>query len=139
VTLARNIVIVEAAAHIGRRNSFMGRIMTTFDERENAFEAKLAHDEELRFMARARRDKRLGLWAAAKLGKTSAEADAYASQLLAADVEKAGSGQMLKTIRADFDRAGVEIADPQIRKQMEELFAAAVEEITKGKKNPGQA
>jgi hypothetical protein len=109
--------------------------MTTFDEREHAFEAKLAHDEELRFKARARRDKRLGLWAAGKLGKTSAEAEAYASQLVAADVEKAGTAGILKTIRADFDGAGVAIPDAEIRKQMEELFAAVVEEITKV---PGQ-
>jgi hypothetical protein len=106
--------------------------MTTFDEREHAFEAKLAHDEELRFLARARRDNRLGLWAAGKLGKTGAEAEAYADQLVAADVEKAGAGGILKTIRADFDGAGVAIPDLEIRKQMEELFAAAVEEITKG-------
>ena len=121
----------------------MGRIMTTFDERENAFEAKLAHDEELRFLARARRDKRLGLWAAGKLGKTGVEAEAYAGGLLAADVQKAGSEQIFKTIRADFDGAGVEITDQQIRKQMEEFFAAAVEELTKGtvqgKKAPGQS
>jgi|ERR1019366_1527798 hypothetical protein len=106
--------------------------MTTFDERENAFEAKLAHDEELRFKARARRDKRLGLWAAGKLGKTSAEAEAYASQLVAADVDKAGAEGILKTIRGDFDRAGVAIPDLEIRKQMDVLLAAAVEEITKG-------
>jgi hypothetical protein len=115
-----------------RRNTFLGRIMTTFDERENAFEAKLAHDEELRFLARARRDKRLGLWAAGKLGKTGAEAEAYAGGLLAAEVQKAGSEQIFKTIRADFDGARVEISDQQIRKQMEELFAAAVAELTKG-------
>jgi hypothetical protein len=106
--------------------------MTTFDEREHAFEAKLAHDEELRFRAKARRDKRLGLWAAGKLGKTGGEAEAYASQLVAADVDKAGSDQILKTIRADFDSAGVAIPDLDIRKQMDALLTAAVEEITKG-------
>ena len=106
--------------------------MTTFDERENAFEAKLAHDEELKFRARARRDKRLGLWAAEKLGKTGTEAEAYANKLVAADVEKVGSSQILKTIHADFDHAGVAIPDLEIRKRMEEFLAAAVEEITKG-------
>jgi hypothetical protein len=106
--------------------------MTTFDERENAFEAKLAHDEELRFLAKARRDKWLGLWAAGKLGKTGAEADAYASQLLAADVKASGPDQIVKTIRGDFDRAGIAIPDLEIRKQMDAFLAAAVEEITKG-------
>ena len=73
--------------------------------------------------------------------KRKFEAEAYAGGLLAADVQKAGSEQIVKTIRADFDRAGVAVTDPQIRKQMEELFAAAVEELTKGtgqgKKAPG--
>ncbi len=126
-----------------RRNSAMGSIMTTFDEREHAFEAKLAHDEELKFKARARRDKRLGLWAAGKLGKTGAEAEAYASRLVATEIEKDSAGQILKTIRADFDRAGVDMPDREIRKKMDELLVAAVEEIMKGaiqgKKNPGEA
>jgi hypothetical protein len=106
--------------------------MTTFDEREHAFEAKLAHDEELRFKARARRDKRLGLWAAGILGKTGAAAEDFASRLVAIAIEKDSAGQILKTIRADFDRAGIAISDLEIRKQMDTLLAAAVEEIMKG-------
>jgi hypothetical protein len=109
----------------------MGSIMTTFDEREHAFEAKLAHDEELKFKARARRDKRLGLWAAGKLGKAGAAADDYASRLVASEFAKDSAGQILKTIRADFDRAGVDIPDSEIRKKMDELFVVAAEEIMK--------
>ena len=82
--------------------------MTTFDERERAFEAKLAHDEELKFKASSRRDKRLGLWAAGKLGKTGAAAEGYAIRLVATAIAKDSAAQILKTIRADFDRAGVE-------------------------------
>jgi hypothetical protein len=126
-----------------RRNTYMGSVMTTFDEREHAFEAKLAHDEELKFKARARRDKRLGLWAAGKLGLTGAAAEDYAARIVATEIEKDSAGQILKAIRADFDRAGIAISDLEIRKQMDTLLAAAVEEITKGavqgKKNPGQA
>jgi hypothetical protein len=105
--------------------------MTTFDEREHAFEAKLAHDEELKFKARARRDKRLGLWAARKLGKAGAAAEDYASRLVATGTEKDSAGQILKTIRADFDRAGVDMPDREIRTKMDELLVAAVEEIMK--------
>ncbi len=105
--------------------------MTTFDEREHAFEAKLAHDEELKFKARARRDKRLGLWAAGKLGKAGAAAEDYASRLVATEFEKGSAGQILRTIRADFDRAGVDIPDPEIRRKMDELLVAAAEEIIK--------
>ena len=109
----------------------MGSIMTTFDEREHAFEAKLAHDEELKFKARARRNKRLGLWAAGKLGKVGATADDYANRLVASEFAKDSAGQILKTIRADFDRAGVEIPDSKIRRKMDELLVAASEEIMK--------
>jgi hypothetical protein len=109
----------------------MGNTMTTFDEREHAFEAKLAHDEELKFRARARRNKRLGLWAAGKLGKAGAAAEDYASRLVATEVEKDSAGKILETIRADFDRAGVDIPNPEIRRKMDELLVAAVEEIMK--------
>jgi len=109
----------------------MGRIMTTFDEREHAFEAKLAHDEELKFKARARRDKRLGLWAAAELGMSGAEAEDFARRLVTAEIEKDSAGQIFKTVRAGFDRAGVDIPDHEIRRKMDELLVAAVEEIMK--------
>src|SRR3984893_2125983 len=112
-------------------NGAMGSIMTIFDEREHAFEAKLAHDEELKFKARARRDKRLGLWAAGKLGKTGIVGKDYASRLVTAEIEKDSAGQILKTIRANFDRAGVDIPDHAIRRKMDELLVAAVEEIMK--------
>ena len=106
--------------------------MTTFDEREHAFEAKLAHDEELRFKARARRDKLLGLWAAAKLGKSAADAEDFARRLVTAEIEKDSTGQIFKTLRADFDRAGVDVGDHEIRRKMDELLVAAVEEIMQG-------
>ena len=64
--------------------------MTTFDDRENAFENKFAHDEEMKFRAEARRNKLLGLWAADLMGKSGAEADAYAKEVVKADFEEAG-------------------------------------------------
>jgi hypothetical protein len=106
--------------------------MTTFDEREHAFEEKYAHDEELRFKARVRRDKLLGLWAAEKLGKTGPAAEDYAAGFVVAEIRKDSTEQILKTIRTDFDSAGINISDREIRKKMEELFAAAVKEIMKG-------
>ncbi len=117
--------------------------MTIFDEREHAFEAKLAHDEELKFKARARRDKRLGLWAAGRLGKTGAEAEDFARRLVTAEIEKDSAGQILKTLRANFDRAGINIPDHEIRRKMDEFLAAAVEEIMEvaawGKAHRGEA
>ena len=114
-------------------NGFLGTNMTTFDERENAFEEKYAHDEQLKFKAKARRDRLLGLWAAEKLGKAGAAAEQYAARLVAAEVEKDSVGQILKTIRTNFDGAGIDIPDREIYKKMDELLATAVKEILKGK------
>jgi hypothetical protein len=106
--------------------------MTTFDKRQDAFEAKFAHDEELRFKAEARRNKLLGLWAAEKLGKTGQAAQDYAKTVVAADFEEAGHEDVFRKIRTDFDAAGVEQSDHQIRRTMDELLVTAAEQIEAG-------
>ena len=80
--------------------------MTTFDKREEGFEKKFAHDEELRFKANARRNKLLGLWAAEKLGLTGADAEAYAEGVVVADFEEAGDDDVFRKVRADLDAKG---------------------------------
>ncbi len=82
--------------------------MTTFDKREEGFEKKFAHDEELKFKAAARRNKLLGLWAAEKLGLTGAAVDAYAKEVVVADFEEAGDEDVFRKLRKDFDAKGVE-------------------------------
>ena len=103
--------------------------MSSFDKREDGFENKFAHDEALRFKAAARRNKKLGLWAAEKLGKSGVAADAYALDVIAADMEEAGDEDVLRKLRRDFDAAGVVQSDHQIRRTMDELMAAAIAEI----------
>lgn len=105
--------------------------MSTFDERKDAYENKFAHDAELKFRAEARRNRLLGQWAAAELGKTAAEADAYALSIVQADLEEAGDDDVFRKIRADFDAAGVTTADDAIRHKMDELLIAAAEQIEK--------
>jgi hypothetical protein len=105
-------------------------LMTTFDEREQAYEAKLAHDEELKFRTIVRRNKWLGLWAAEKLGKSGAAAETYAMSLIAAEIAHNGASTIFQTIRADFDKAGVAQSDHQIRREMDELFAKALKDLT---------
>ena len=105
--------------------------MTTFDKRQEGFEKKIAHDEELRFKATARRNKLLGLWAAEKMGLTGAEADAYAKEVVAADFEEAGDEDVFRKIRADFDARKVAQSDHQIRRTMEELLLTAMEQVSK--------
>ena len=103
--------------------------MTTFDKREEGFEKKFAHDEELRFKATARRNKMLGLWAAGKLGMSGADAEAYAKAVVMADLEEAGDNDVFRKIRKDFDAKGVAESDHQIRRTMDELMAKAVADI----------
>src|SRR3982074_2977186 len=96
--------------------------MTNFDKREEGFEKKFAHDEELRFKANARRNKLLGLWAAQKLGMTGAEAEAYAKEVVVAELEEAGEEDVFRKVRRDFDAKGVQESDHQIRRTMTELM-----------------
>lgn len=106
--------------------------MSTFDRREEAFEAKFARDEELRFKAEARRNKLLGLWAAELLGKSGAEAEAYAKEVVAADFEEAGDEDVFRKVRADFDANSVEQSDHQIRRTMTDLMEKAIAQIEAG-------
>lgn len=103
----------------------------SMNDREKAFENKYAHDEELKFRATARRNKLLGLWAAEKLGKTGDEADSYAKEVVVADLEEAGHEDVFRKIRRDFDAAGIDQSDHQIRRTMEELLAVAAEQVAK--------
>ena len=106
--------------------------MTTFDKREEGFEKKFAHDEELKFKASARRNKLLGQWAAEKLGLTGAEVDAYAKEVIVADFEEAGDEDVFRKLRKDFDAKGVKESDHQIRRTMQELMEKAVAQIKTG-------
>jgi hypothetical protein len=107
--------------------------MTSFDKREEGFEKKFAHDEELRFKAMARRNKLLGLWAAEKLGLAGPEAEQYAKAVVVADFDEPGDHDVFKKIRKDFDAKGVAQSDHQIRRTMDELLAQAVADIKAGR------
>ncbi len=103
--------------------------MSSMKEREEGFENKFVLDEDRRFKANARCNKMLGLWAAEKLGKSGADADGYAKEVVVSDIQEAGDDDVFRKIRADFDAAGVNQSDHQIRRTMGELMARAIEEI----------
>ncbi|MEP0708673.1 DUF1476 domain-containing protein [Parvibaculum sp.] len=103
--------------------------MSTFDKREDGFEKKFVHDEELRFKAEARRNKLLGLWAAEKMGLTGDAADAYAKEVVAADFQEAGDEDVFRKVRKDFDAKGVDQSDHQIRRTMTELMDEAIRQL----------
>jgi hypothetical protein len=103
--------------------------MTSFDDREKAYEKKFAHDAELKFKASARRNKLLGLWAAEKMGMTGDDVEHYAKGVVLADLEEPGDEDVLRKVRGDFDDAGIDQSDHQIRRTMEELMDKAVAQI----------
>ena len=102
--------------------------MADMNDRKDAFENKFAHDEELKFKATARRNKLIGLWAAEKNGKTGADADAYAKEVVMADFEEAGDEDVFRKLRGDLPAS---VSDYQIRNAMDELMAEAIEQIQK--------
>lgn len=96
--------------------------MSTFDDRENAFENKFAHDAEMQFRAEARRNKLIGLWAAEILGKTGADADAYAIEVVKSDFEEAGHEDVVRKLAGDL---GGKATDAEIRAKLQDLLIVA--------------
>ena len=105
--------------------------MTTFDKREEAFEKKFAVEEELRFKAEARRNKLLGLWVASLLGRSGEAAAAYASELVAADLDHPDGGALRK-VTGDLDAAGVVIPETELGAKIDELSAQAILQVKAG-------
>ncbi|MFM9977964.1 MAG: DUF1476 domain-containing protein [Sphingomonadaceae bacterium] len=88
--------------------------MTTFDDRERAFETKFARDDDMQFRITARRNKLVGLWAAEQMGLTAAEADAYAKSVVQADFEEAGDDDVVRKLIGDMTAAGITVDDAAI-------------------------
>ncbi len=103
--------------------------MTTFNEREKAFEDKYKHDQDLQFKVEVRRNKLLGLWAAELLHRGGEAAEAYAKEVVAADFEEPGDADLVRKVLGDLENAGVEMTEHRLRKQMDELLVVAKEQI----------
>jgi hypothetical protein len=103
--------------------------MTTFDEREKAYEKKFALDQDLKFRSEARRNKMLAEWAGAKLGITGAALEAYIKEVRKADLAEKGDDDVFRKVKQDFADKGVAVADADIRKAMGEFLAKAVHEV----------
>ncbi|CAN1541816.1 COG5467 Uncharacterized conserved protein [Sphingomonadaceae bacterium] len=99
--------------------------MTTFNDRENAFENKFARDEELQFKVTARRNKLVGLWAAEKMGLTAEESDSYAKSVVQADFEEAGDEDVVRKILGDLTSAGVDSDEATIRAALDAKMVEA--------------
>ena len=94
--------------------------MSTFDDRERAFETKYARDEEMAFRITARRNRLLGQWAAVQMKLTPEETDAYAKAVVQADFEEAGDEDVIRTLVSDLTAAGVEIDEGAVRRAIED-------------------
>lgn len=106
--------------------------MTTFEDREQAFEAKYVLDQEQEFKAIARRNKLLGLWAAEKMELSADSAEQYAAAVVRADFEQPGEEDVFRKIAGDFKGAGLNVSEGEVRSKMDELAAAAREKIRAG-------
>ena len=102
--------------------------MSKFDERQRGFESKFARDEEVKFMATARRNKLLGFWAAELLGKTGEDAEAYAKEVVRADFEEAGHEDVVRELREDL---GDKVDEQTIRAQLDEMLVVAIEQLAR--------
>lgn len=104
--------------------------MTTFDDREQAFENKFAHDQDIEFRATARRNRLLGQWAAGLMGLESVEE--YAKAVVKSDFEQPGDEDVLRKVSQDLSGAGVKVSEGEVRSKMDELLAVAREQIKTG-------
>jgi len=100
--------------------------MNTFEERGDALESKAAYDQEQQFKNIARRNHRLGLWAASLLGKEGEEADAYAREVIKSDFEEPGEEDVVRKVTSDLENTGT--TESEIREQMDSLLQAVMEE-----------
>lgn len=106
--------------------------MTTFDKREEGFEKKFAHDEELKFKAEARRNRLLGLWTAEKLGMSGEAANTYAREIVSAAFGEGRDADVARKVIADLGAKGITVNETQIRTQMDELMVQAVAQVKAG-------
>jgi hypothetical protein len=102
--------------------------MTTFDERERAYEKKFSLDQEVKFKAEARRNKLVAEWAAAKLSLSGPAISDYVKQVVKADLSDPGRGAYLK-VKKDLGDKHVGVSDGELRRAMTEFLLAAVRQI----------
>ncbi len=107
--------------------------MTSFDDREKAFETKFAHDQEMAFRVVARRNRLVGQWAAAKMGLTPAETDAYAKSVVQADFEEAGDEDVIRKLLGDLIGAGVDTSDEEVRAALADQMVEARRQLFEAK------
>ena len=107
--------------------------MTSFDDREAAFENKFAHEQDMAFRIIARRNKLVGQWAAARMGLTEAETDSYAKSVVQADFEEAGDEDVIRKLLGDLIAAGVDTSDEEVRQALVDQQVEARRQLMEAK------
>ena len=107
--------------------------MTTFDDRENAFEAHFALDQEQEFKAQARRDRMLAMWAGERMGMSAEERENYVLSVMRADLKEAGDNDVFQKVLADLAEKDVECLPTELRAKMDEFLQAARNELKEGR------
>jgi hypothetical protein len=107
--------------------------MSGFDDREQSFERKFEHDQELAFKARARRDKLFGMWAAGEMGLGAGEAEAYSQRLVADDLGRHGEERIIAAVLADFAAKGVPLDAVRVTVELERLLGEAQKQVAAGR------
>ena len=103
--------------------------MTQFDDRERAFEAKYARDEEMQFRITARRNRLLGEWAARQMGLSEAETESYSKDVVRSDFEEAGEHDVIRKVLGDLAAAGTEVGEEQVREALKHKEVEARRQI----------
>jgi hypothetical protein len=107
--------------------------MTTFDDRERAYEAHFALDQEQEFKAEVRRDRALAQWAGERMGLSGEALAAYAQSVVRADLTEPGDDDVFRKVLADLAGKNVEVLPHELRAKMDELLQAARVEIKEGR------
>lgn len=103
----------------------------SFSDREQAFERKFEHDENLQFRVTVRRNKLLGLWAASRMGLTGEAAEAYAKEVISSDFEEAGDDDVIRKVRGDLIAKGLDYSEHRVRKHLDECMVDAKQQVMK--------
>lgn len=103
--------------------------MTTFDDRKDAYENKYAHDKEAEFKIIARRNKLFGLWAAEQMHLKAEAREDYAKEVVAADFEEPGDGDVVRKVKRDFDKAGLQMDEKEIQQELHKQHSIAREQF----------
>jgi hypothetical protein len=104
--------------------------MSTFNEREKAFEDKYKHDQDLQFRTEVRRNKLLGRWVATELlGLEGDAVEAYAKDVVASDLDEPGVDDVVRKVMSDIQAKGVDFSEHRLRHRLEELMVEAKHQI----------